>query len=533
MSFKIKIFILILIPFLHIVFSQVWIPDLGDGTYKNPIIFADYSDPDVVRVGDDFYMTASSFNSTPALPILHSKDLVNWKLINHAIQKFDDSFFDIPQHGNGVWAPSIRFHKGQLYIYWGDPDRGIFMVKTTDPYGDWEAPVLVKKAYGNIDACPLWDDDGKVYMVHAFAHSRAGVKSLLQINELSEDGTHILDKGRIVFDGHDSYPTIEGPKLYKRNGYYYIFAPAGGVPTGWQTILRSKNIYGPYEDKIVLEQGSTNINGPHQGGWVELTNGENWFIHFQDREAYGRIVHLNPVHWVDDWPLMGEDYDGNGIGEPVTRYKKPDVEKKYPVAVPQTSDEFSNADLGLQWQWQANYNDRWWSLSENKGNIRLYTIENAFHYNNMFMMPNILLQKFPAEIFTAMAKIEPHLNKSGEHAGLIVMGLDYACIRIYCNDDGDKLQYIKCIGADKNKNEIIEDQVSIDSKYIFLSVTVEPEAICQFKYSIDGKKFINIGSKFKAREGKWIGAKVGLYCFSPTGESESDYIDVDWFRLED
>ena len=140
-------------------YAQKWIPDLSNGFYKNPVIWADYSDPDVIRTGNDFYMTASSFNCVPALPVLHSTDLVNWELINHAVKRFPDSYYDIVQHGNGVWAPSLRFHDGWYYIYWGDPDRGIYMVRAQDPYGDWSAPVLVKKAAGNIDPCPLWDDD--------------------------------------------------------------------------------------------------------------------------------------------------------------------------------------------------------------------------------------------------------------------------------------------------------------------------------------------------------------------------------------
>ncbi len=523
----ILIFLIIYYPLM----SQIWIPDLGDGTYKNPIIFADYSDPDVVRAGDDFYMTSSSFNCLPALPILHSKDLVNWELINHAVKKFDDPLFDIPQHGNGVWAPSIRYHNNEFYIYWGDPDRGIFMVKTDNPYGDWEDPVLVKKAYGNIDPCPLWDDDGKVYLVHAFAHSRAGVKSLLQINELSADGTHIIDKGRIVFDGHDSYPTIEGPKIYKKNGYYYIFAPAGGVPTGWQTVLRSKNIYGPYEDKIVLEQGSTNINGPHQGGWVELANGENWFIHFQDRGAYGRVVHLNPVFWKDNWPLMGEDYDVNGIGEPVTKYRKPEVKNNYPIKTPQTTDEFSDTKLGLQWQWQANYSKKWYSLSENPDNIRLYAIDNNTSFNNLFMIPNMMLQKFPAETFIVTTKMKPHFNQKGEQAGIIVMGLDYACIKILNQGDKYHLEYATCMGAEDNNKEKIVNEVLINQKEIYLQVKIESGAMCHFRYSFNGSDFKEIGQVFKAREGKWIGAKIGLYCIAPGYSRDTDYIDIDWFRF--
>ena len=305
--------------------KAVWVPDNGDGTYKNPIIYADYSDLDVVRVGDDFYMVSSSFNCSPGLPVLGSKDLVNWTIIGHVFQKNPFDIFDSPQHGNGVWAPSIRYHNGEFYVYYGDPDLGIFMAKTKNPAGPWEPLVHVKEAKGLIDPCPFWDDDGQAYLIHAWAKSRAGINSILTINRMSLDGTKILDEGKMVFDGHANHPTIEGPKLYKQNGYYYIFAPAGGVRNGWQTVLRARNIYGPYEDRIVLHQGNTEINGPHQGGWVELKSGESWFIHFQDRDAYGRIIHLQPVKWVDDWPVMGIDNDGDGTGEPVLTYKKPDI----------------------------------------------------------------------------------------------------------------------------------------------------------------------------------------------------------------
>ncbi len=276
--------------------SKVWVSDQGDGTYKNPIIYADYSDPDVVRVGDDFYMTASSFNAVPGLPILHSKDLVNWDLIGHALpRQYPLDHFSKAQHGNGVWAPSIRYHEGEFYIYYGDPDFGIYMLKAKDPKGQWSIPHLVKEGKGLIDPSPLWDEDGKAYLVHAYAGSRAGIKSILVVSEMSPCGTHLLNEGKIVFDGHEGYETIEGPKFYKHNGYYYIFAPAGGVTEGWQEVLRSKNVYGPYENKTVMHQGKTDINGPHQGGWVQTQTGEDWFIHFQDRIEYGRITHLNPM----------------------------------------------------------------------------------------------------------------------------------------------------------------------------------------------------------------------------------------------
>jgi beta-xylosidase len=335
--------------------SNVWVADNGDGTYKNPIIHADYSDPDLVRAGDDFYMTSSSFNCIPGLPILHSKDLVNWELIGHGIKRLiPEEVFNTPQHGNGVWAPCIRFYNNQFYIYWGDPDFGIYVIKATDPAGPWSEPLLVKAGKGLIDPSPLWDDDGKAYLVHAFAGSRAGIKSVLVVNEMNPEGTAITRDEVMVFDGHAEHPTIEGSKFYKKDGYYYIFAPAGGVTHGWQLVLRSKNIYGPYEEKIVMSQGNTDINGPHQGGWVTTATGEDWFIHFQDKEAYGRIVHLNPMVWKNGWPVIGTDKKETEPENLYSHIKNLMLEKPTTVVTPPESDEFNGSSLGLQWQWHAN-----------------------------------------------------------------------------------------------------------------------------------------------------------------------------------
>ncbi|MFL5772331.1 MAG: glycoside hydrolase 43 family protein, partial [Flavisolibacter sp.] len=298
--------------------SQVWVADNGDGTYKNPVLNADYSDPDAIRVGDDYYMTSSSFEDIPGLPILHSKDLVNWKLIGHALKRqIPVEHFSLPHHGEGVWAPALRFHNNEFYIYYPDPDFGIYLVKARNAAGPWTDPVLVAAGKGLIDPCPLWDDDGQAYLVHAFAGSRAGIKSIIVVKKMNKEGTKLSDEGVMVYDGHETDPTIEGPKFYKYKGWYYIFAPAGGVATGWQLVLRSKNIYGPYERKVVMDQGSSKINGPHQGAWVRTQTGEDWFLHFQDKDAYGRVVHLQPMKWINEWPVIGIDRDGDGKGEPV------------------------------------------------------------------------------------------------------------------------------------------------------------------------------------------------------------------------
>jgi beta-xylosidase len=506
--------------------SKVWVADNGDGTYKNPIIHADYSDPDVIRVGDDFYMTASSFNVAPGLPILHSKDLVNWRIINHVFREQEPKdVFAKPQHGGGVWAPAIRHHNGEYYIYYGDPDVGIYMTKTRDPAGEWSKPLLVKEAKGWIDPCPLWDTDGNAYLVHAFAGSRAGIKSILVVNRMSPDGTRLLDDGVIVFDGHDADPTVEGPKFYKRDGYYYILAPAGGVATGWQLALRSKNIYGPYEKKVVLAQGKTAINGPHQGGLVDTPTGEWWFVHFQDKGAYGRVVHLQPAVWKDGFPEIGVG------GEPVMKFKKPNVGKSYPITTPQDADEFTGNALGLQWQWHANPDARWAFPFPEKGVLRMNAVQLPDGYKNLWDLPNLLLQKLPADRFSAVAKVGLDARFEGERFGLVIMGIDYSYLGL--TNRGGKLYIAQLIAKDLDKGtgESQGTPELLAANDFYLQVIVDEGAMCSFGYSLDGRSFKRIGEPFKAREGRWIGAKIGFFFTRPGKFNDAGSADIDWFRF--
>ncbi|MDM1548322.1 glycosyl hydrolase 43 family protein [Empedobacter falsenii] len=521
---------------IHAQKSNVWVSDLGNGTYKNPVLYADYSDPDAIRVGDDFFMTASSFNEAPGLPILHSTDMINWKLVNHALPDvFPIKHFNTPKRGDGVWAPSIRFHNNEYYIYWGDPDFGIYMVKTKNPFGKWEDPVLVEEGKGIIDTCPFWDEDGNAYIVHGWAGSRAGVKSLLTIKKMNTEGTKVLDKGKHIFDGHENHPTVEGPKVYKRNGFYYIFAPAGGVATGWQLVLRSKNIYGPYDEKIVLEQGKSTVNGPHQGAWVDTKNGEDWFYHFQDADTYGRIVHLQPMKWINDWPFIGIDQDKNGIGEPVLTYKKPEISNKSEIINPSETDDFKGNDIGLQWQWSANPSIVWYSKLENQNFLRLFSIKIPENSNNLWTVPNLLTQKFPAPNFTATTKVKltPEDATEGKTAGLLIMGTDYQSLVITNKKDGYYLQLIRAEKAEKNNPEKILSEVKLSTNEVFLKVKVnEPNGICQFSFSENGKKYTSIGEPFQAKPGKWIGAKVGMYSISSQNAKRGGYADFDWFRID-
>ena len=525
--------------------SEVWVSDEGNGMYRNPVLHADYSDPDVCAVGEDYFLTASSFNCTPGLPILHSKDLVNWKIVNYALKKVEPvEYYNEARHGKGVWAPSIRFHEGVFYIYWGDPDFGIFMVKTRDPYGEWDKPVLVKAGKGMIDPCPLWDDDGRVYLAHAWAGSRAKFNSVLTVCEMNKEGTAVISDPVLVFDGNDGVNhTIEGAKFYKRNGFYYLFAPAGGVVSGWQLVMRSKDVYGPYEARIVMAQGKTDINGPHQGGWVDTPAGESWFLHFQDKGAYGRVLHLNPMKWVNDWPVIGVDKDGDGCGDPVSRYRKPKTDKTYPIETPVESDEFDTRKLGLQWEWHANYQDVF-GFTTNMGYARIYGHELSPHFKNFWEVPNLLMQKFPAEEFTATAKLKVSAKDDGQLSGLIIMGWDYSWIGVEKQEEKFLLKQAVCKDAEQGNLEQVSTLAVLEpsrkfeaglfpnyEREIYIRVHVDKGAYCRFSYSLDGKKFTEAGTLFKARQGKWIGAKVGMFSVTPHGK-ERGWVDVDWFRVE-
>jgi beta-xylosidase len=512
--------------------GMLWRADNGDGTYRNPVLFADYSDPDVIRVGPDYYLISSSFQCTPGIPVLHSTDLVNWRIIGHVLPRLPSDRYNLPRHGEGCWAPSLRYHAGRFWVYFGDPDLGIYMTTATDPRGPWEPPVLVVAAKGWIDPCPLWDDDGSLYLVHAWAKSRAGFNSVLTVNRLSTDGRRLLDQGVNVFVGGDRQPTIEGPKFYKRNGFYYIFAPAGGVSTGWQSVLRSRNILGPYEDRIVLRQGKTEINGPHQGAWIETAENESWFLHFQQRGAYGRVIHLQPMIWRDDWPVIGDNQRGTGSGEPVLTGRKPHSSASQIVEEPQTSDEFNAPELGLQWQWEANPSPHWGSLTAKPGRLRLFAVPLSAPATNLWSAPNLLLQKFPAPKFTATTLMDFSTVRSGDKAGLLVMGPDYAYLAITQEGTTRRLIQVVAYDADKGAVERVETSLPVPPGPLYLRVSVESDAACQFSFSRDGQTFVPLGGRFMARPELWSGAKIGLFTMAKSPKHRPGYADFDWFRVE-
>lgn len=530
--------------------NSIWNADLGNNQYKNPVLYTDYSDPDAIRVGEDYFMIASSFCNSPGLPLLHSKDLVNWKLVNYILDELPEERYNTPTHGCGVWAPSIRYHEGTYFACFPMPDEGIYMSTTKDPFGKWSKPVNIRPGAGWIDPCPFWDEDGKAYLVAGVAKSRIGYKSVLHLVEMQPDGMALIGDEIRIFDGNENgQVTIEGPKMYKRNGYYYIFSPAGGVKTGWQTVLRSKNIYGPYEHKVVMRQGDTPINGPHQGAWVDTVTGEDWFLHFQDVYGAGRITHLQPMTWENDWPIIGIAKNGNDYGEPVLTHTKPNVGNvTWDVCEPATSDDFASGQLGLQWQWNANHKPEWYAVCD--GVLQLNAVATPEHtpYGDV---PNLLFQKWPAPEFTCVTKLDVAHLQDGDIAGIISMGKTYGLLdckkikndlhlsfvkgvqnfgKILVETTDEESKLVEVLSADAFPT--VESASASPTQSLFVKYEVKrtgtqdlsekekgfPLETVTFSYSTDGINYKEAGS-MSAVPGRWVGVKNGPFCLrKETGE---------------
>ncbi|MDR0865268.1 MAG: glycoside hydrolase 43 family protein, partial [Candidatus Symbiothrix sp.] len=506
-------------------YSQPWVADQGDGTYKNPILFADYSDPDVIRVGADYWLVASSFNAMPGIPLLHSKDLVNWRIVNHIYDALPLEKYQKPVYGEGSWAPAIRYHEGMFYVYFCTPYDGLFVARATDPLGKWNIRQILQVEKWE-DPCPFWDEDGQAYLVHSIHRGGPAV-----LHKMSPDGLQLLDNGRVVYHDTKANPVLEGLKMDKRKGWYYIFAPAGGVETGWQTVLRSKNIYGPYEARKVLDAGN-GINGPHQGGLVDTQTGEWWFIHFQSRGAYGRILHLQPAVWTkDDWIVIGEDPDRDGCGIPVLTHPKPNVGKTYPIQIPQTTDEFDTGKLGLQWQWNAIENPAWYSLSAKPGFMRLFAETCPTEKGNLYFAGNLLLQKLSAPAFTATTRIEAHFTDVGERAGAIVMGNAYTYIALIKGEEGNR---IAVVTGRNDRMPVAPEEVAtslVNTDTVWLKIHIYDDLQCSFSYSTNGANFIPLGDRYPVTPGTWIGGRVGIFSSSPNIVPGKGYADFDYFRF--
>ena len=508
--------------------NQLWSADLKNGTFQNPLLYTDYSDPDVIRVGADYYMIASSFTYVPGVPVLHSKDLVNWELINYVVREIPFSRYNQPAHGAGTWAPSLRYHNGTFYAFIPMPDEGIFVSETKDPYGDWSPLRCLKQAKGWIDPCPLWDSDGKAYMVFAYARSRCGIKNRLSVVEMNADATELLSEPKLIYDGIQANPTIEGPKFYKKDGWYYIFAPAGGVATGWQTVLRAKHVYGPYEYKIVMHQGNTAINGPHQGGYVETPEGDSYFIHFQDVGPYGRICHLQPMCWNGGWPFIGQERNGDGIGEPVEVWDKPVAVDWTPKPIP-SSDDFHEKTLGLQWQWQANPDHTFYSLEREPDNLVLFCRQNERREDNLlWYAPNACNQMLQAPAFLVETCITLKDEEEGDLAGIGIIGHQYSYVAVERRNNEIVLNVRTGVVKDPEGAGLAEESIQASvttggKKNVYFRLYLTNGGKYHYEYSFDKEHYYSIGMTYQAVKASWTGAKFTLFACNSFNHKSNGY----------
>ncbi len=501
--------------------------------YQNPILYADYSDPDAIRVGEDYYMVASSFTYLPGVPLLHSRDLVHWEIVNYCVRALPFEKYDRPSHGSGTWAPSIRYHDGQFIVFIPLPDEGILVARSADPYGEFQLNLLCESK-GWIDTCPLWDDDGRAYMVFALARSRCGVKHRLMMTEMDPDCTRLIGEPKVIFDGELMAPTTEGPKIYKHDGEYLILAPSGGVATGWQSAFRSKNVWGPYEYRVVMHQGTSQVNGPHQGGWVTAPDGRDWFIHFQDVHELGRITHLQPMCFNGGWPFIGSDLDGDGIGEPVSEWRLPvEGQPLYEIA---QSDDFPGGRPGIQWQWQANPNMRFFAPEERPGALRLACLVNDARENLLWYAPNALTQipQHPALVATVRAELSRE-GAPGDMASLGVIGHAYGYLGLQRTESGCRLALYHGEVTEKTFEgvavETVEEERPWNGSAVYLRLEIFPDKTYGFAYSENGEEYSPIGTRYPLHRATWTGAKLCLWACNRDNRPSTGYGEFSGFRV--
>lgn len=477
--------------------------DQGDGTYRNPVLNADYSDPDVIRVGEKYYMVASDFHFM-GMQILESTDMLNWHIVKQVYSRFDMPKWDTNErYAGGSWAPSIRYHDGKFWIYFCTPHEGLFMTQAEKPEGPWTPLHCLKAVEKWEDPCPFWDSDGKAYL----GRSQHGAGPII-LHRMSSDGKTLLDDGVTIYTG----PVAEGTKFMKRDGWYYLSIPEGGVGEGWQTVLRSRNIYGPYERKVVLEQGTTTVNGPHQGALVDTPQGTWWFYHFQETEALGRVVHLQPVEWKDGWPVIGTDIDGNGTGEPVMQWQNPLPSEP---SLPQTTDDFNSTQLSPQWQWNHNPANEAWSLTENPGELTLH----ALQADSFIKARNTLTQKCMGYDSEATVEIDfTHLTDGGR-AGIVCMGKTNELLGI--RKDGGALQLYRTHSTFKQKDGTPPTETDTvlctltGTAKLWLRIHFDFTARqYTFSYSTDGNTFTPGAAPFYTIRGNWKGVRFGIYHYN-------------------
>ncbi|MEO5565014.1 MAG: glycoside hydrolase 43 family protein [Chitinophagaceae bacterium] len=497
---------------------QTW-GDTRDGNYVNPVLPADYSDIDCIRVGSDYYAISSTFQYSPGMIILHSKDLVNWSILGHAVNDLTQispelNWNKMNRYGKGIWAGAIRYHDKKFWIYFGTPDEGYFMTSAKNPEGPWEPLHTVLAEKGWDDCCPFWDDDGQGY----FVGTNFSDNYKIHLFKLTADGKDIIrSTDKVIYQSKGS----EANKLYKINGTYYHFFSE--VKSDGRAIMmeRSNSIEGPYTEVKQLSYSQKQFNEPNQGGIVQTQKGDWYFLtHHGTGDWSGRVMSLLPVNWVDGWPIIGE-VSKEKIGRMVWSGKKPVKTKK--IVYPQTSDEFSKNLLLPQWEWNYQPRNDKWSLTERKGWLRLHAFR-PLEQDNLLKAGNTITQR-SMRTTNSVVTIKLDLNgmADGQKAGLTHFGSpNYSTLGIVCTGTIKTIEF--------NLKDSIGKGSQIDGNMLWLRSTWGLDGKSQYSYSLDGHTFINIGDIYQMRWGSYRGDRIGIYNYN--SRKEEGFVDVDFFRYE-
>jgi beta-xylosidase len=495
--------------------------DQGDGTFVNPVLPADYSDIDAIRVGDDYYAISSTLHLSPGMAVLHSRDLVNWELIGHAVQdvtqiSLEMNWDRMNRYGRGVWAGAIRHHDGKFWLYFASPDEGLFMTTATNPAGPWEPLHQLWKVSGWDDLCPFWDDDGQAYLVATnFARDPANGQSYnIHLLKMSADGKSlVMESDRIIHQSRGS----EANKLYKFNGsYYHFFSEVR--PEGRVTMMgRARTLEGPWETRQ-LNHVSKNIDKePNQGGLLQVAPDNWWFLTHQGSGDWdGRTLALLPVAWTDGWPIIGAP-GADGIGNMVWSAKKPIASV---VAKPSRKlDDFDLPALGAEWEWNHQPRADHWSLTQRPGFLRLHAFK-PLDPGNFMRAGNTLSQRVLRTRKSAVtALIDISKMTDGQTAGMCHFSRSYVTCGVAQSGTVRKLVF--------NMNGQKTEGPEITGGRIWLRSHWDIDGKSQYAYSLDGQTFTTAGPEFQLTWGYYRGDRVGIFTFNDL--SDSGEIDVDSF----
>jgi len=521
--------------------------DQGDGTYKNPILNADYPDIDIEQVEDTYYMISSKQHMSPGMVILESKDMVNWAIIGHVWDKLnwapEYNWDSMSGYSYGVWAGDIAYHEGTYYCYQIDFNHGLYVSTAEDIRGPWsKSHQMLSTELVMDDPAVFWDDDThEAYLICNTGRKQNPDKNKKleyenRIYKMSWDGLEVLDLGKLVYTGIGS----EAAKIYKIEGTWYIFisewykpdprkseSPEVSINDRKQIVLRSttKSIYGPYEKKIVLERGNGIARSCSQGALIQAPDSSWWYMHqlIQNTKNpfQGRPQCLEPVTWIDGWPIIGEDIDKDGIGEPVLSFKKPI--NNFSIKAPQTDDEFESNTLGAQWEWNHNPRDSHWSVTERSGWLRLKAsvpVDSGGFWN----AGNTISQRIMGSSFgAAVTKVDLSGMAIGQRAGFVRFGGVYHLLGIYINENGKRQLFFMDNKGVELKGPILKND------YLYIKTKNDGNQAF-FEYSTNGKDYLRYGPIFTIKFGKWTGDRLGFFCWN--NSKEEGYFDIDYFHYD-